>query len=70
MVKYEKTEKYTKPKDLRELLLLALQREKAAINFYDEMLKHAFSQDIKEFMIELKKAEVMLLDCLDITGIE
>ena len=65
MVKYEKTEKYTKPKDLREFLLLALQREKASIRFYAEMAKHSFSPDIKELIIGLKNEEISHKDKIE-----
>ena len=58
MVRYSREEKYSKPTGEKELLLLALKRENASIGFYEEMLTHHFSDQIKEFIRELRNEEL------------
>jgi rubrerythrin len=57
MVKYKKYEKYTKPRDEKEFLQLAIYRESAAVAFYEDMLKHNFSNEIKGLITELISEE-------------
>ena len=58
MVRYTREEKYSKPKDLKELLKLALKRENASIGFYGDMIQHNFSDEIKQFISELRNEEL------------
>ena len=58
MVKYEREEKYTKPKSVKELLVLAREKEKASRGFYEDMAKHFFQNiGIRDLLNELKQAE-------------
>jgi rubrerythrin len=59
MVEYTQEERYSKPKNIKDLLTIALTREKAAVGFYGDMLKHSFAQIeiVKDLIEELKKAE-------------
>ena len=60
MVKYRRDERYTRPKDLKELLTIALHKERASHGFYEDMLKHSFAQEvsIKEKINKLRDAEL------------
>lgn len=58
MVQYMREEKYSKPKDLKEVLLLALKRENASVGFYNEMLSHNFPAEIKTLIEGLKNDEL------------
>ena len=58
MVRYHREEKYSKPKDLREMLLLAIDREDASIGFYEHMAGRRFSEEIKGLITELKNEEL------------
>lgn len=58
MIKYERKEKYTKPRNVKELLILAKAKEKASFGFYNEMSRHFFiNDDIKKLLSELRDAE-------------
>ena len=57
MVKYKKFEKYTKPRNDKEFLELAMYRELAAVGFYDDMSRHEFSADVKKLICELRDEE-------------
>lgn len=58
MAPYEREGKFKQPADLKELLSLALNREKTSIGLYDDMLRHSFSDEMKEFITVLKKEEM------------
>jgi rubrerythrin len=58
MVEYFREEKYTRPKDLKELLQIARQREVASAGFYEDMSKFPFANFVFELIEELKKAEL------------
>jgi len=58
MIKYEKKERYKKPTNLKELLTLALIREKSSFGFYEDMAKHSFTLDTKVFLDKLKNEEL------------
>lgn len=58
MVKYVRREKYSKPQTLRELLFLAIKREASSMGFYADMVKHAFTLDMKKFINDLKNQEL------------
>ncbi len=58
MLRYSREDKYTKPKDVREMLVLAREKEKSSFGFYEDMSKHFFQdEDIKKLLDELKNAE-------------
>ena len=58
MVRYNREEKYSKPKDIKEMLKLALHRENSSISFYEDMARHNFSDEMKEFISGLKNEEL------------
>ena len=58
MFKYSREEKYTKPKNMHDMLKLALKREKASAGFYNEMLKHVLSDSVRNFIIKLRDEEI------------
>ena len=58
MVRYSREEKYSKPKDIKEMLKLAFNREDASISFYEDMSRHNFSDEIKEFISGLRNEEL------------
>ncbi len=58
MLKYSREEKYSKPESAKEILILAREREKSSLHFYEDMLKHSFSEDIKNLIEELKNEEL------------
>jgi len=58
VVRYRREECYSKPKSLKELLELALKREVASANFYENMMERSFSSEIKAFINELRNEEV------------
>ena len=58
MVRYSREEKYSKPKDIKEMLRLALKRENASIGLYEDMAKHNFSEEMKEFIYKLRDEEL------------
>lgn len=58
MLRYSREEKYSKPQTIKEMLKLALVREKASIKFYNDMLKHNISAQIKEFITKLRDEEL------------
>lgn len=57
MLRYSREEKYSKPETVQEMLKLALKREKASIAFYNDMLKHNISAEIKQFIVKLRDEE-------------
>jgi len=58
MLEYERKESYTKPKNIKELLVLAREKEKASHGFYVDMAKHFFQDlGIKDLLNKLKQAE-------------
>jgi len=58
MVRYTREEKYSKPKDIKEMLLLAIKRENASIGLYEDMARHNFSDEMKTFIYELRDEEL------------
>jgi rubrerythrin len=58
MVRYSREEKYSKPKDIQEMLRLAIKRENASIGLYEDMAKHNFSEEMKEFISRLRDEEL------------
>lgn len=58
MIHYSKEEQYSTPKDIKELLILTLEREKSAVGFYEDMLGHNFALTIKDLLYELRDAEL------------
>ena len=58
MVRYSREEKYSKPKDITELLKLAAKREDASIALYEDMAQHNFSDEIKAFIYHLRDEEL------------
>jgi rubrerythrin len=58
MFKYSREEKYTKPKNAKELLTLARAKEKGSFGFYSDMSGYNFSEDIKKLIEELKNEEL------------
>lgn len=58
MIRYERKEKYKKPLNIKELLLIALDREDASVGFYEDMTGHIFlSKNTKDFIRQLQKEE-------------
>ncbi|MDP2940443.1 MAG: ferritin family protein [Candidatus Omnitrophota bacterium] len=57
MIWYSKKEKYSQPKDIKELLTIALEREKSAVGFYEDMLTHSFASMVSDLLVELRDAE-------------
>lgn len=57
MVEYSQEERYSKPKDVKDLLVIALRREKAAVGFYEEMLQYSFAEKAGGVIEELKRLE-------------
>ncbi|MEW6009552.1 MAG: hypothetical protein AB1629_07965 [Candidatus Omnitrophota bacterium] len=58
MLKYKRVDKYTKPKNIKELLILAREKEKSSFGFYEDMLKHSFALSIRELIEDLKNQEL------------
>jgi len=58
MLEYTRKERYVKPKNLKELLLLALKREEASVDFYNDMSRHSFSEEIADFISGLRDEEL------------
>lgn len=57
-MKYKRIEEYSKPKDAKELLILAREKEKASLNFYADMLKIFSGQEnIAQLLESLKDEE-------------
>ncbi|MBU0548868.1 MAG: hypothetical protein KJ838_00885, partial [Candidatus Omnitrophica bacterium] len=52
-------EKYSKPREAKEILALALKRESASVKFYEDMMRHDFSDSIKEFISALRNEELV-----------
>ena len=65
MAKYSREEQYTRPKDIKGLLTIVLEKEKASFGFYEDMLKHPFAQTIRELINELKMAEAMHIKIIE-----
>jgi rubrerythrin len=58
MARFERKEKYAKPTDERELLLLAVEREEASRDFYETMARHFYrNEGIRTVLEDLKNAE-------------
>lgn len=57
MVRYKQEESYSKPGNIKEILEIALAREKAAVGFYEDMLTHSFASTISDLLVELRNAE-------------
>lgn len=57
-MKYERKDKYTKPRTPADILNLALQKEESSYKFYVEMLKITESPILKKLLAELKNAEL------------
>lgn len=58
MIKYSREEKYSKPKDIKELLVIAREREKASVDFYREMSRHSLPATLFTLINKLKDAEI------------
>lgn len=58
MLKYKRVDKYTKPKNIKELLILAREKEKSSFGFYEDMQKNSFAIGLKELIEELKNQEL------------
>lgn len=56
-MKYKRIEEYSKPKDIKELLILAREKEKASLNFYADMLKIFSDQESIAQLLESLKDE-------------
>ena len=66
MVQYEREDKYTKPRDVKELLTLAREKEKASFGFYQSMSKHFFQNlGIRDLLNELRQAEVKHIQIIE-----
>ena len=66
MAEYERKEKYTKPENEKELLLLAREKEKASFGFYENMSKLFFlSENIRKLLDELKAAELIHIQIVE-----
>jgi len=59
MVEYSREEKYSRPNNVKELLKIALHKERGAFGFYEDMLKHSFAQvpSIADMLNKLREAE-------------
>lgn len=57
-MKYKRVEEYSKPKNIKELLTLAREKERASLNFYADMLKIFSDQEsIAQLLEQLKDEE-------------
>jgi rubrerythrin len=57
-MKYIRKDKYTKPETVVDVLKLALVKEKASYDFYDQMLKRFKSPSLQKLLTDLKKEEL------------
>lgn len=66
MVRYISEEKYTKPKTAKDVLIIAREKEKASLNFYEEMEK-VFVEDSETKMLieDLKKDEIVYIEKIE-----
>ncbi len=59
MARYAKQEKYRKPRDRREMLLLAIEREEASISLYEDMTIRRFPPEVKQLISRLRDEELL-----------
>ena len=57
-MKYIRKDKYTKPETIVDVLKLALAKEKASYDFYDQMLKQFKAPSLQKLLTDLKKEEL------------
>ena len=57
MVRYKQEESYSKPRNIKDILEIALSREKAAVGFYEDMLTHSFAYAVSDLLVELRNVE-------------